>query len=431
MSSASPLNLSRGWPASDLFPTQVIQNAAVSVLSNPIITEQGLGYGPDEGHFELRKNIADWLSRNYSLSRALSAERICISGGASQNLACVLQVFTDPMHTRYVWMVEPIYHLVFGIFEDAGFYNRLRAVPEDECGIDVDFLEEALKKSAIDHQPVTLPERPYRKTYTHIIYCVPTFSNPSGITMPLSRREALVRLARKYDALIVSDDVYDFLNWEPTDAADGESTRLPRIIDVDTYLDGGPPDLFGNCMSNGSFSKIVAPGCRVGWAEGTPEFIRDLSAAGSSHSGGAPSQLMSTFINDMFENGSLDRHIHETLLPAYSRRARALTAAIKQHLLPLGVNFVSDSETFTVLGGYFIWLKLPVSLNAKEITEIALREENLVVAEGELFAVPGNNLPGNELKHRLRLCFAWEKEEKLNEGVERLSRVIRTALGCT
>ncbi|GMG16581.1 unnamed protein product [Aspergillus oryzae var. brunneus] len=97
--------------------------------------------------------------------------------------------------------------------------------------------------------------------------------------MPLSRREALVRLARKYDALIVSDDVYDFLNWEPTDAADGESTRLPRIIDVDTYLDGGPPGLFGNCVSNGSFSKIVAPGCRVGWAEGTPEFIRDLSAA--------------------------------------------------------------------------------------------------------------------------------------------------------
>ena len=140
---------------------------------------------------------------------------------------------------------------------------------------------------------------------------------------------------------------------------------------------------------------------------------------------------MSTFINDMLENGSLDRHIQETLLPAYSRRARALTAAIKQHLLPLGVTFVSNSETYSVLGGYFIWLKLPTTLNAKEITEIALKEQNLVVAEGELFAVPGNNLPENELGHRLRLCFAWEKEEKLNEAVERLSGVIRSALGCT
>ncbi|KAE8398055.1 pyridoxal phosphate-dependent transferase [Aspergillus pseudonomiae] len=427
----SPLNLSRGWPASDLFPTQTLQNAAVAVLSNPLITEQGLGYGPDEGHFELRKNIANWLRRNYSLSRTVGAERICISGGASQNLACVLQVFTDPMHTRYVWMVEPIYHLVFGIFQDAGFYNRLRAVPEDECGIDVDFLEKALQKSATDHQHATPPERPYRKTYTHIIYCVPTFSNPSGTTMPLSRREALVRLARKYDALIVSDDVYDFLNWEPADVTGGESTPLPRIIDVDTSLDGGPLDLFGNCVSNGSFSKIVAPGCRVGWAEGTPEFIRDLSAAGSSHSGGAPSQLMSTFINDMLENGSLDRHLHDTLLPAYSRRARTLTAAIKQHLLPLGVTFISDSESYTVFGGYFIWLKLPAHLNAKEITEIALQEQNLVVAEGELFAVPGNTLPANELSHRLRLCFAWEKEEKLNEAVERLGQVIRGALSRT
>ncbi|KAE8371615.1 pyridoxal phosphate-dependent transferase [Aspergillus bertholletiae] len=431
MPPASALNLSRGWPAFDLFPIQLLQNAAVSVLSNPVIAEPGLGYGPDEGHFELRKNIADWLGGKYSLPRTVGAERICISGGASQNLACVLQVFTDPRHTRYVWMVEPIYHLVFGIFQDAGFYDRLRAVPEDEDGIDVDSLERALQQSTIDHPPVAAPDRPYRKTYTHIIYCVPAFSNPSGTTMPLSRREALVRLARKYDALIVSDDVYDFLNWGPPDATGSEITRLPRIVDVDRDLDGGPADLFGNCVSNGSFSKIVAPGCRVGWAEGTPEFIRDLSAAGSSHSGGAPSQLMSTFINDMLENGSLDRHIYETLLPAYSRRAHALTAAIRQHLLPLGVTFASDSETYTVLGGYFIWLKLPTSLDANETTEIALKEQNLVVAQGELFAVPENNLPGNELKHRLRLCFAWEKEEKFDEAVERLSHVIRTALGCT
>ncbi|KAE8353241.1 pyridoxal phosphate-dependent transferase [Aspergillus coremiiformis] len=424
------LNLARGWPAPNLFPTQLLQDAAVSVLSNPIISEQGLGYGPDEGHLELRKNIADWLSGNYSLAKPVDAGRICISGGASQNLACVLQVFTDPMHTKYVWTVEPIYHLVFRIFQDAGFYNQLRAVPEDENGMDVDFLENALQKSTTDQPPVPVPDRPYRKTYTHIIYCVPTFSNPSGVTMPLSRREALVRLARKYDALIVTDDVYDFLNWEPNEPAGSRTTHLPRLIDVDRNLDGGPTNAFGNCVSNGSFSKIVAPGCRVGWAEGTPDFIKDLAQAGSSRSGGAPSQLMSTFINDMFETGSLDKHIHETVLPAYSRRARALTAAIKQYLLPLGVTFGSGSETYSVLGGYFIWLKLPDLLSAREITENARKEQNLVIAEGKLFAVPGDSLPGNDLRHRLRLCFAWEKEENLTEAVIRLSRVIRKALSC-
>jgi DNA-binding transcriptional MocR family regulator len=149
-----PLNLSRGWPASNLFPTQHLQDAAVSVLSNPTISEQGLGYGPDEGHFDLRKNIASWLGRKYDLSTTLNADRICISGGASQNLACVLQVFTDPMHTRYVWTVEPIYHLVFPIFQDAGFYSRLKAVPEDESGIDVCFLEMALQKITTEQPPV-------------------------------------------------------------------------------------------------------------------------------------------------------------------------------------------------------------------------------------------------------------------------------------
>ncbi|KAF7589799.1 hypothetical protein BBP40_003861 [Aspergillus hancockii] len=426
-----PLNLSRGWPASDLFPTPDLQDAAVSVMSNPTISEQGLGYGPDEGHFDLRKNIATRLSKSYDLSTTLKADRICISGGASQNLACVLQVFTDPTHTRYVWTVEPIYHLVFPIFQDAGFYSRLKAVPEDESGIDVNFLEKALQKIATEQPPVGAPERPYRKTYTHVIYCVPTFSNPSGTTMPLSRREALVRVARKYDALIISDDVYDFLSWGPKDPLGNGNIPLPRIIDVDRELDGGPTDLFGNCVSNGSFSKIVAPGCRVGWAEGTPEFVRDLSAAGSSHSGGAPSQLMSTFINEMLENSALDRHIHETLIPAYSRRALTLTTALKQHLLPLGVTFGTDPETYTINGGYFIWLKLPTPLDAKEIAKVALEEQNLLVAEGELFATPGDGVPGNDLRHRLRLCFAWEKEDKLAEGVERLSWVVRKALACT
>ncbi|KAB8232889.1 aminotransferase-like domain-containing protein [Aspergillus alliaceus] len=423
----SPLDLARGWPASNLFPTRMLQDAAVSVLSSPPISEQGLGYGPDEGYLELRENIAKWLSRNYRLSMTSDADRICISGGASQNLACALQVFTDPRHTECVWTAEPTYHLIFNIFQDAGFYGRLRAVPEDENGIDVDFLENALK-SAREHPPVAAPKRPYRKTYTHVIYCVPTYSNPSGTTMPLSRRKALVRLARKYDALIVSDDVYDFLNWGPKDVPSGETTYLPRIVDVDRDLDGGPTDPFGNCMSNGSFSKIVAPGCRVGWAEGTPDFISGLSSAGSSHSGGSPSQLMSTFINDMLENGSLDKHINETLLPAYSRRAYALTAAITQHLLPLGVTFGSGSETYSVSGGYFIWLKLPDSVNAREIAEMALKEQNLVIAEGELFAVPGSSVTGNDLGHRLRLCFAWEKEANLNEAVERLSQVIQKAL---
>ena len=102
--------------------------------------------------------------------------------------------------------------------------------------------------------------------------------------MPLRRREALVRLARQYDALIITDDVYDQLQW-PDDISSSQSSLqhacLPRIVDVDRSLDGGAErkgvDGFGNVVSNGSFSKIAGPGCRTGWAEGTPKFAWAVS----------------------------------------------------------------------------------------------------------------------------------------------------------
>lgn len=98
--------------------------------------------------------------------------------------------------------------------------------------------------------------------------------------MSLRRRESLVRLAREYDALIISDDVYDMLQWpsDPTAAGTPTDTALvPRLVDVDRYLDGGVQDEWGNTVSNGSFSKLVAPGVRTGWAEGTPKLAYGLS----------------------------------------------------------------------------------------------------------------------------------------------------------
>lgn len=128
-----------------MLPVERLKKAANEALSNKSIFETGLEYGPDEGHYPLRKNIANWLSNSYIPAQVIPAERICITGGASQNLACVLQVFTDPAQTRMIWLVEPTYHLGFRIFEDAGFSGRLRGIPEDEDGMDVAKLELALE----------------------------------------------------------------------------------------------------------------------------------------------------------------------------------------------------------------------------------------------------------------------------------------------
>jgi DNA-binding transcriptional MocR family regulator len=147
-----PIDLFRGWPNPALLPVNSLAHSAATVLSSPSIYEPGLQYGPDEGYGPLREHIASWLTsfyrgdNNNSQEVPITADRICITGGASQNLACVLQVFTDAAYTRNIWMVAPTYYLACRIFHDAGFMERLRGVPEDEEGIDLEFLERRLQE---------------------------------------------------------------------------------------------------------------------------------------------------------------------------------------------------------------------------------------------------------------------------------------------
>ncbi|KAJ5513638.1 Pyridoxal phosphate-dependent transferase major region subdomain 1 [Penicillium fimorum] len=145
MAHATQIDLFQGWPATAMLPVERLKQAANNALSNKAIFTEGFAYGPDEGYFPLRKNIAEWLSQSYTPMQPISAERICITGGASQNLACVLQVFTDPAQTEIIWLVEPTYHLVFRVFEDAGLSGRMRGIPEDGEGMDVAALELALE----------------------------------------------------------------------------------------------------------------------------------------------------------------------------------------------------------------------------------------------------------------------------------------------
>ncbi|CZT07328.1 related to aminotransferase [Rhynchosporium agropyri] len=425
MTTKKQINLLRGWPNPALLPTQAILRAAQSALSDPSISTPGLEYGPDPGYQPLREEIAKWVGDFYGGEP--DPDRICITGGASQNLACVLQVYTDPLKTN-VWMVAPCYFLACRMFEDAGL--TLRAIEEGNGGIDLVALEKQLEKTSREggeSKPLKRPT-PWSKIYSNIIYCVPTFSNPSGKTMSLSTRESLVRLARKYDALIITDDVYDFLQFptSPTMSASSLSKALlPRLVDLDRTLQPMPSgDNFGNAVSNGSFSKIAGPGVRTGWAEATPKFTYGLSQCGSSRSGGAPSQLAATMMAVLLKNGELQSHIKDVLNPTYKRRYESMLEAIQTHLVPLNVKVGEvNFEGKAVFGGYFIWLELPKDTSARLIAERAKEKENLIVAPGHVFEVSGDS--SIQFKNSLRLCFSWEEEADLKEAVFRLARVVK------
>jgi len=141
------VDFATGWPSTTLLPTAAISQAAQAALADVCVAHQGLGYGPDEGHEPLREAIADWNTSFYQPSHVVTKDDVAITGGASQNLGCVLQVFTDPAYTRNIWIVAPSYMLVFRIFEDSGFAGKMRAVPEGDQGVDIEFLRRELEKS--------------------------------------------------------------------------------------------------------------------------------------------------------------------------------------------------------------------------------------------------------------------------------------------
>ncbi|CAM1507966.1 Fc.00g048140.m01.CDS01 [Cosmosporella sp. VM-42] len=445
-----PINLQLGWPSPSLFPATQILTSASDILQSSEKTTQALIYGPDAGYQPLREAISSWLTSIYFPSESIPSERICITNGASANLQNILARFTEPGYTKKIWMVEPSYFLACPIFADAGFEGRLRGVPEDEEGLDLAFLRAGLELVERDepHEPPKLKTGPrYKRLYRHVIYAVPTFANPSGKTMLLERRQELVRLAREFDALVVTDDVYDVLRWP--EAEDGRISELgappPRIVDVDRTLDGGPNDEWGNAVSNGSFSKIIAPGVRTGWAEAPPAFALALSQLGSTRSGGCPSHLVASFVHEMIASGLLEKHIRESLIPTYRSRHVTMMRAINEHLVPLGFRTstgkpygVSENSNGSAndpphktaaAGGFFSYVLVPMDLpvSVEELARLAMKQYDLKVAFGAMMTVQGDEgsieRASEGFGNGIRLCWAWHSGKEIEEGIRRLARL--------
>lgn len=459
------INLVWGKPAPSLLPIKQLAQAAQAVFADNDIAVSGLEYNESLGHYPLRKELSLWLGRCYTAQ--VSPEQLCISGGASQALATILQVFTDPLVTRAVWMAEPCYYLASRIFEDAGLSGKLRPISEDRSGtIDLDSLERDLSNmeqrrihqlerdsqvgdpeaSTVQGKRATAkPNDPLRKTYQHVIYVVPTFSNPSGATMPLHCRQRLVDLARRYDVLIISDDIYDLLQWPaagvPVDSRPLGIAQLPRLVDLDRRLPRLSSDQrqFGHVISNGSFSKVVAPGLRCGWVDASKAIALALSDCGSTRSGGCPSGIIAAVVTELFKDGFLDSHVCDTLIPAYARRRAMMIKAIERHLEPLGVhlelvetaNGEGDRDgSRPLVGGYFLWLRLPPGILSTDIVRMAKAKENLLLSPGRAFAVLGQHeRRACALESYLRLSFSWSDDDDLIEGVRRLGSVIRQLQG--
>lgn len=361
------INLAVGHPSLPMLPLREMEQAAAHRFAQG--SAEFLQYGYEWGDGYLRTELAAFLTQEYSVP--VQADDLFISGGVSQALDLICAMLTEPGDTIIV--EDPTYFFSFNIFRNHRL-NILTA-PVDEHGLDVDALEGLLEQ----HKP-------------KLIYTIPTHQNPSGVTLSDERRERLVRLAQQHDFYVMADEVYHLLTFEGTP---------PRSFSG--WVDSG------RVLSLGSFSKILAPGTRLGWIHAPHALLERLAQNGMIVSGGGFSPLGGGLIRSMIELGLLPPYIQK-LRGTFQRRAHVLADALGE-LRPLGLEFQRPQ------GGYFIWVTLPDGLNGDDLLSAAL-QRGVRFQPGNLFSPQGTQ--GN----KLRLCFAFYEEEELRGGVQRLEQAI-------
>jgi DNA-binding transcriptional MocR family regulator len=361
------IDLGIGQPTPRLLPNEAIARAAADCSRRP--GRMLLAYGTEQGDAQFRTALARFLGEIYAAP--VDPAGLMVTNGASQGIDLVCTLFSQAGDTIFV--EEPTYFLARKIFAD----HRLKpvALPMDSDGLLIDAVEEELKRS-----------RPA------FLYTIPTYHNPTSVCLSAGRRGQLAELSRRHDLLVVADEVYHPLAY----------TAVP------------PPPLASRCLSAriislGSFSKILAPGLRLGWLQAAPETVARIVQCGLLDSGGGVNPFTSGVVLSALELGLAEENLR-LLKDTYSRRMQAMCAALRRRL-PGSVRFTRPQ------GGFFVWLELPAGMDAGLLLPKAVAR-NVEFMPGAKFSSRAS------LKNFLRLSFAYYETPELLEGVERLAAVI-------
>jgi len=358
------INLGIGQPSADLLPVDLVGQASKAFFD--VAEPLELNYGEVQGDARFIESLAGFLTQGYASD--VSAEQLIVTGGSSQGMDLASLVFARPGDT--VFVEEPSYFLAFQIFRDHGL--NIVSIPLQDDGLSIDALRHELRS----HKPAFL-------------YTIPSYHNPGGQCTSEAKRREIVDLAIKHDFLVLADEVYQLLYYEnPPPPAYGTLTSSNKVVSL------------------GSFSKILAPGMRLGWIQTSAELRKQVEASGLINSGGSVNHISSHIVRQAIDNGSLDAHIAK-LRQTYRGRLQAMDDALRQHFDGLA--------TWTrPQGGYFFWVRFDESVDTAPLHKRARKLET-GFQYGAVFSTTGR------LKNCLRLCFAHYNEEDVREGVARMS----------
>jgi 2-aminoadipate transaminase len=365
------LSMTGGFPNPETFPTDVLDEIAARLLRDD--AQVALQYTPCEGIPSVREYLIDRQEQLQGRRPAL-AELIVTSGGM-ECIALACQSMVEPGDT--IAVEAPTYLGALMAFGAA--QAEVEGIPMDGDGLRVDALEERLATGL----------RP------KFLYVIPEFQNPTGRTLPLGRRQALVELCRRYGVLILEDVAYRELSFD--------GTALPSLCSL-------APDVV---VQAGTFSKVFFPGVRLGWAVGPADVVAEMAAAkqNTDQCAGGLGQRM---VEEYGRAGHFERH-----LPAaralYASRWAAMEQAFRRHLPP-GCAWSEPA------GGFLTWLSLPAGIDTFAMRPAATAAGVAYVPGPPFYAGAGG---GNEL----RLSFSSLTESELDVAVERLAGVIRSSAG--
>ena len=365
------ISFAGGFPNPETFPVEIIREIANDVLKTD--GSKALQYGITEGCPQLRESVAERMKKK---GMDVSKDNVLIVSGSQQVIDLAGKVFIDPKDT--VVISAPTY--LTALTGWAVYQASFESIPIDKDNMRMDIFEERMKKLAKRANP---PE---------IVYALPNFQNPAGVTMPEKNRRKLVDLASDYDFLIIEDDPYGELRYR--------GKHIPPIKSFDDE---------GRVIYMSTFSKILSPGLRVGWVVAHEDILRKLVVAKQS-ADVCTNVLGQRIAHEYIVRGHIDPQI-EKIKKLYSKKMDIMLSGMDE-FMPDGIEWTKPD------GGMFLWVDLPDWMDSGELLKKALKKRVAFVTGKAFFADPKDGTTS------LRLNFTHPSDPMITEGLRRLGSVV-------
>ncbi|MFD1670489.1 PLP-dependent aminotransferase family protein [Agrilactobacillus yilanensis] len=370
-SQANLISFAAGFPDQNRFPKKALQQAFNQIFEQS--EDETLQYHDSLGFEPLRQKVAAHLKQQ---GTPATAQNVLLTQGAQQGIDLTARLVLDKGDGLVV--EAPTYIGALASFD--AYEPTYYEVGMAEDGLDTN----QLKKVLLQHD-------------VKLLYTIPDYQNPTGSVMSLSKRQTLIELANRYNFIILEDSPYRDLCYH--------GNPLPSLRSLDTQ---------GRVINLGSFSKILAPGLRLGWLTADPELCQALTTLKAGADVETPSLVMQG-VNAYLETNSLEAHIAE-INHLYQQKMDYMLACLDKYL-PENISYTKPQ------GGFFIWITAPSNIDLGALLT------SRMIPEGNVSYVPAKNLyPSKAFHNQARLNFTGQSFENIKNGVQAMSEILKDVL---